>query len=98
MPLETQDQKIFGELRIFSSDSKKRIRTDDVYVYLVDMPVNEAVRPCGPFSYTVYINARLSQDGRVRAYRHALEHIRREDFEKEGNADTIEMEAHDADR
>lgn len=70
-----------------------------MYVYLVDMPVNEAVRPCGPFSYTVYINARLSHKDRVRAYRHALEHIQREDFEKtDTRADTLEMEAHDADR
>lgn len=68
-----------------------------MYVYLVDMPVNEAVRPCGPFAYTVYINARLSHEERIRAYRHALEHIRRQDFERRGeNVNSIEKEAHDA--
>lgn len=67
----------------------------DIYTYIVDMPVNEAVRPCGPFAYTVYINARLSQEDRVQAYKHALEHIRRQDFEKRGaNINNIEKEAH----
>lgn len=69
--------------------------TPDIYTYIVDMPVNEAVRPCGPFAYTIYINAQLSQTGRIRAYRHALEHIQRRDFEKKGaDINIIEEEAH----
>ena len=57
--------------------------TGDVFVYLVDMPVDEAVRPCGPFGYCIYINARLSEKGRRDAYFHALRHIENGDFEKD---------------
>lgn len=68
----------------------------DVFVYLVDMPVNECICPCGPFSYTVYINSRLSHNGQIRAFRHALRHIERGDFEK-FDIQEIERECH-ADR
>lgn len=67
----------------------------EIYTYIVDMPVDEAVRPCGPFSYTVYINAHLSHEKRRQVYKHALEHIQRGDFEKRDvNINTIEKEAH----
>ena len=56
---------------------------DDVYIYLVDMQIDEAVAPCGAFGYTVYINARLSQEKRSQALLHALRHIARNDFEKD---------------
>ena len=68
--------------------------TPDIFVYLVDMPVREAVTPCGAFSYTVYINARLSDSERQRAFLHALGHIQRGDFERE-DADMIEAVAHE---
>ena len=66
---------------------------DDIYVYLVDMPVNEAVCPCGAFGYTVYINTRLSNEARYRAFQHALRHIQNNDFEKT-DIQQIEREAH----
>ena len=44
-------------------------------------------------SYTILINARLSQDERLKAYRHALGHINEEDLEKP-NIQTIELQAH----
>lgn len=62
-------------------------------MYLVDMDVNEAVCPCNAFGYTIYINAHLSQEGRQRAYIHALRHIENGDFEKE-NVQSIEADAH----
>lgn len=68
--------------------------TPDIFVYLVDMPVREAVTPCDGFCYTVYINARLSDSERQRAFLHALGHIQRGDFEKE-DADQIERCAHE---
>lgn len=66
----------------------------DVFVYIVDLPdqVDEMVTPCLD-GYTVYLNARLSYSGRVRAYHHAIRHIERNDFEAE-NVQKIEEEAH----
>ena len=66
---------------------------DDVYVYLVDLPVDEAVCPCDAFGYTIYINARLNSESRLRAFQHALRHIRNNDFEKT-EVQQIESEAH----
>ena len=65
---------------------------DSTYVYLVDLPVDEMVAPCSD-GYTIYLNARLSYRGRVKAYLHALEHIERSDWEKT-DVQKIEAEAH----
>lgn len=67
----------------------------DVYIYIVDLPdrVNEMVTPCID-GYTVYLNARLTYAGRVRAYHHAMRHIERNDFEG-FDIQEIEMEAHE---
>lgn len=45
-------------------------------------------------SYTVFLNARLSQESRVKSYYHALRHIANDDFEKE-EVQIIEQKAHD---
>lgn len=68
--------------------------TDDVFVYIVDLPdgVNEMVTPCLA-GYTVYINDKLSPEGRREAYRHALYHIVNHDFEK-SDVNDIEVNAH----
>lgn len=67
---------------------------DNVYVYLIDLPndVKEMVAPCND-GFTVYLNARLSYTGRVKAYCHALEHINNDDFMKE-NVQNIEADTH----
>lgn len=67
---------------------------DDIYVYLVDLPtaVPEMVTPCLG-GYTIYLNARLSCHERVQAYLHAMEHVRRNDWEKD-NVQEIEKDAH----
>lgn len=67
----------------------------EVYVYIVDLPdrVDEMVTPCID-GYTVYLNARLTYAGRVRAYHHALRHIERNDFER-ANVQEIETETHE---
>lgn len=44
-------------------------------------------------SYTILINARLSQEGQLRAYQHAMKHIQNEDFEK-SDVQSIEFKAH----
>lgn len=68
---------------------------NDVYVYLVELPngVSEMTMPCLDGGYTIYIDPRLSHQGRVKAYLHAMQHIEKCDWEKE-NIQEIEFEAH----
>lgn len=51
---------------------------DCIIVRLIDLPetVHGVTRRDAEGDYNVYINARLSADGRVAAYRHEMEHIR----------------------
>ena len=44
-------------------------------------------------TFTVFINARLSADGQLRAYQHAMRHIENNDFEKD-DVQAIEAAAH----
>ena len=74
-------------------------RTDvmgsDVFIYMVQFPgtdIHEAVMPCLS-GYTVYLDSRLSDEERRKAYRHAVGHILRDDFSK-NNVGKIELEAH----
>ena len=67
---------------------------EDVYVYLVNLPdgIHEMVAS-GVDGYTIYIDEKLSDVGRMKAYEHALRHIKNGDFEKE-SVQEIEYEAH----
>lgn len=62
---------------------------------IIDFPVkgNEMVMPNEDGSYTILINARLSQIGRMKAYEHAIKHILSDDFEKY-DIQEIEANAH----
>lgn len=62
---------------------------------ILDFPVkgNEIVVPNEDGSYTILINAKLSRDGMMKAYQHAIKHIINEDFGKK-NVQEIEAEAH----
>ena len=93
MQQEMLGQRIYGYLQTFSNDTSRPIQTDDLYVYITDMPVNEAVLPCDVYGYTIYINAKLSPEGREKAMRHALWHIQNGDFER-FDVQEIEEEAH----
>lgn len=67
----------------------------DVFIYMVQFPgtdIHEAVMP-GLNGYTVYLDSRLSDEGRRQAYRHAVGHILRDDFSKD-DVGKIELEAH----
>lgn len=44
-------------------------------------------------SYTIFLNARLSQESRIKSYMHALRHIEGNDFDK-ANVQDIELNAH----
>lgn len=69
----------------------------DVIVHLIDFPkgkkVHEAVTENSDGSYSVFIDARLSNDGQLREYEHAMKHIESGDFEK-ADVQMIEAAAH----
>ncbi len=67
---------------------------DNIYVYLTSFPpkIHEMVAPCLD-GYTIYIDEKLDQSGRIKAYLHALNHIKRLDHERE-NVGLIEFFAH----
>ena len=62
---------------------------------IIDFPVKgkEMVMPNEDGSYTILINARLSDAGRMAAYVHAMKHIIGNDFEK-NNVQEIESNVH----
>lgn len=70
--------------------------TPDVNVVLFNLPAKEkeAITENEDGSYTIIINARLSYDGQIKAYQHAMRHIESNDFNK-SNVQTIEAIAHD---
>lgn len=70
--------------------------TPDVNVILFNFrgPEREAVIHNEDDSYTIFINARLSHEGQLRAYEHAMRHITQNDFEKH-DIQSIEAVAHE---
>ena len=69
---------------------------EDINIQLLDMDtkIPEHLIKNNDDSYTVFLNARLSQESRLKSYYHALQHIAEHDFEKE-NVHEIEWETHD---
>ena len=67
----------------------------DVNTKVIDMDVlvPEQIVKNRDDSYTIFINARLSHNKQLEAYKHALKHIENGDFEKD-DADGIELDAH----
>lgn len=68
----------------------------DYFVYMVPFPdgIREAVTPGFENDYTIYINERLSDEEKLKAYWHALHHCTNGDFERE-NVQDIEAKAHE---
>ena len=68
---------------------------DDIFVYVVNLPpkIAEMVTPCDG-GYTIYIDEKLSQHGRLEAYKHALGHICKSDFGKKDDVNSIETKNH----
>lgn len=68
----------------------------DVNVVLMDMPTNltSLVRANADDTYTIILNARMSYETRMKAYKHELQHIQNGDCEKRCSADLIEFYAH----
>lgn len=67
---------------------------DNIYTYIIDLPngIKEAVMPCND-GFTIYIDAKLDHLQRIKAYKHAMEHIRSDDWCR-FNVQEIEAEAH----
>jgi len=67
---------------------------NDIFVYIVDLPpsIPELIAPCDS-GFTIYLNARLSYHDRVRAYTHALQHVERNDWER-NDVQKIEADSH----
>ena len=61
-------------------------------VIFIDLPtkVNEAVTLNEDGSYTIFINSRISYENRLRAYKHALIHIKNNDFEHTDRLSEVE--------
>lgn len=70
--------------------------TPDVNIVLLNLPVKEkeAITENEDGSYTVIINARLSYERQMIAYKHAMKHIENADFQK-NDVQTVEAVAHD---
>lgn len=68
---------------------------DCVIIRLVDLPlkIKGATVKDAEGDYNIYINARLSEDERVKAYRHEIEHIRLGHFYDERPVAIKEAEA-----
>lgn len=68
----------------------------DKYIHIIDMPTTIPAMTVEnrDGSYTILINARLSQAGQMRALKHEQAHLRNRDFEREDSADKIEAERH----
>ena len=70
--------------------------TPDVNIQILNFPGpgNEMVFPNEDGSFTIMINARLSYEDQVKAYKHAMRHIQEDDFQKR-DVQQIEACAHE---
>lgn len=66
---------------------------EEINVQLLDMDtkIPEHLVKNADNSYTIFLNARLSHESRLKSYYHALRHIQEDDFCKE---DVQEIETH----
>lgn len=71
--------------------------TPDVNVIIMDLPLpsKETVVPNEDGSYTIFINAKLSDEQRLKSYEHAIKHIEENDFSKT-DVQEIEYSAHNS--
>lgn len=67
---------------------------DKIFTFLTELPdgINEIVAPCYE-GFTIYIDIRLDEIGRMKAFEHAIGHIARGDFDRD-DVQMIEDDAH----
>lgn len=68
-----------------------------VNVFFVNLPVSECVTKNEDDSYSIFINEKLCERKKIRAYKHALNHIAHDDFSNEIEADATELKRHESD-
>lgn len=66
-------------------------------VILADMPtrIRSYVVRCNGDTYTIVLNSKLSYEQNVVSYKHELQHIANNDFNKTNNVNFIEIHAHE---
>ncbi|WP_251392829.1 hypothetical protein [Mediterraneibacter agrestimuris] len=62
--------------------------------FINDMNVNEVVTENEDGSFTIFVNSNLCESKRLKAIKHAFQHIMNRDFEQ-SNVQEIESYAHD---
>lgn len=70
---------------------------ENIFVHYLNMPtsVKSNVTHNEDGSYSIFINARLSQNQQVNAYMHEIEHILKDDFNRRHETvDRLEYYAH----
>lgn len=69
----------------------------DINTFLVNMDVlvSEQVVENSDGSYSIFLNSRLTHERQLESYKHALNHINNNDFEK-SDVQKIEKDAHSA--
>ena len=65
----------------------------NVQILNMDTKIPEQLIKNDDDSYTIFLNARLSQESRIKSYYHALKHIQEHDFGKK-NVQEIEIQTH----
>lgn len=71
--------------------------TPIINTYLIDFhngKVRECVTENEDGSYTVFVDAALSRSEQLEAYYHAVQHIKRDDFNSNKSVGQIENECH----
>lgn len=69
---------------------------DGIFVYIIAMDplVKEQVVANSDGTFSIFINDYLSPEWKIKAYNHAISHIKNGDFDKKADVDAIECEAH----
>lgn len=68
---------------------------DEIFIYCVPLPpgIHEMITPCAD-GYTIYLNISDCKEQQGKAFEHALEHIRRRDFNR-SDVQEIENNTHE---
>lgn len=70
--------------------------SNDIFCYLTHLPqgVHEMVAPCPDGNFTVYIEISLTKEQQIKAYEHAVRHIRNDDCYRECSVNQVEFDNH----
>ena len=69
--------------------------TEAVYTHLLPLPMRvKGYTVLMEDTYTIVINSNLSDQARLEAYRHEIDHIRKDDFHRNDSVNDIERGAH----